>query len=91
MQYVNRENTEWYCDEDHPAELFYKDVSFRYQNEGRIIFPDDKFSFINEQDIDKKFRPLKIGNVMKIVERKGIEVQDIQLKSTFRIVETKVP
>lgn len=91
MKYVNRENTEWFCDEDHPAELFYKDVSFIHQKEGRIIVTDRKFSFINEQDIDKKIRPLKIGNVMEIVEEKGIKVQDIRFKATIRIEESYVP
>jgi hypothetical protein len=91
MKYVNRENKEWFCDEDHPAELFYKDASFSHQNEGRIIITDSKISFINEKDIDQKIRSLKIGNVMEIVEEKGIKVQDIRFKVTIRIEESHIP
>jgi hypothetical protein len=87
VRYVNKENKEWFCEEDHPAELFYKDLSFSHQQEGRIIITDNKFSFINEKNRDNKYRPLYIGNIMEIVEEKGIKVQDIRFKVTMRMEE----
>jgi hypothetical protein len=89
VTYVNREKVEWFC-EDHPAELFYKDITFSHQKEVRIVIPDDKFSFITEKDRDKKYRPLNIGNVMEIVEEKGIKVQDILIKIIMRMERTDI-
>ena len=90
VKYVNRENMEWFC-EDHPTELFYKDITFSHQKEGRIVIPDSKFSFIKEKDRGKKYRPLNIGNVMEIVEEKGIKVQDILIKVRMRMERTDIP
>lgn len=80
IKYVNRVGKEWICPESHPAELFYKDNSFGYQKEGRIVVTDRKISFINEELSNKKYRALSIGNVKKIVQKDAIKIQDIRVE-----------
>lgn len=78
--YEDREKREWCCKEQHPNELFYKDISFKYQKEARFIFIDKKISFdINAED-SQKFRPLNIGNIKTIVEKKPIKTGDIRIE-----------
>jgi len=78
MQYVDRENKEWRCLENHPAELFYKDISFSYQKEGRIIVQDNKVSFFDKKDVKEKIRPVKIGDLTKIVAK--VKIVDIRME-----------
>lgn len=88
IKYVNRVGKEWICPEGHPAELFYKDKSFGYQKEGRIVVTDRKISFINEEHSNKKYRVLNIGNVKRIVQKDALKIQDIQIEiPRVRIVE----
>lgn len=88
IKYVDRVDKEWICAEDHPAELFYKDNSFSYQKEGRIVVTDRKISFISEKLSNKKYRALNIGNVKKIVQKDAIKIQDIRVEiPRVRIVE----
>ena len=88
IKYVNRERREWFCPENHPAELFYKDNSFSYQKEGRIVVADSKISFINEKYSSKKYIALNIGNVAEIVERNAIKIGDIRVEiPRQRIIE----
>jgi hypothetical protein len=52
--YVDRRNKGWCCPEDHPNELFYKDISFSHQKEVRIIVKDRILLFPDQKDSCKK-------------------------------------
>ncbi len=80
IEYVSRNGIEWVCPENHPAELFYKDDSFSYQKEGRIVATDSAISFINEKFSDKKYRVLNIGDVKEIVQKNAIKIQDVRVE-----------
>ncbi len=45
IEYVDRIDKEWICPDDHPMELFYKDDSFSYQKEKRLIITDEIANF----------------------------------------------
>lgn len=77
MRYVDRENKEWFCPENHPFELFYKDISFGYQREGRIIAHDRNVGFPYEKDAKKKVRQVNIGNLTNLVKK--IKIVDIRV------------
>lgn len=87
IEYVSRVGREWVCPENHPSELFYKDNSFSYQREGRIIVTDRKISFINEEFSNKKYRALNIGNVKTLVQKKAIKIQDIRVEIPRQRIE----
>jgi hypothetical protein len=72
IHYVDRKDKEWFCPIDqHPGELFFKDIAFNYQSEGRIVL-DDGFDFVGYAEVLKKFHPLNIGDLTRKVTKQPI-------------------
>lgn len=80
INYVVREKIEWCCPEDHPMELFYKDISFGHQKEARIIVQDSMVRFADQVDEKNKTLVLENRDVKELVERQPIKADDIYVE-----------
>lgn len=81
IKYIPRQNTEWYCPEEHPNELFYKEKSlYSHQHELRFVITSRENCFTDYTKEVKKIR------FKKSISNAGIifEANQEQKKMGFR-------
>lgn len=71
IQYVDRENKEWFCPASHPGELLFKDNSFSYQSERRVIILDNGIGFTHYEAEQVKTRSLHIPDLAENLSASG--------------------